>query len=81
MPHIATRANGFELIEHRRLHRAANILEIRIDAVGAGRLEFSPQIDRAMIDAIVEAQAVLHPQALVGTAGDADDPRPARLAS
>ena len=73
--HAAHRHAGerVELVEHRRLHRAADILEIAVDAVRAGGLQFPPQIHRAVIDAIVEAQAVLHPQAFFGAAGDADD--------
>ena len=71
MPHIATRANGIQQVEHRRLHRAADILEIRVDPLGTGGGEFAFQVQRAMIDAVVKAERVLHPQALFRPAGDA----------
>ena len=72
--HAAHRHAGerIELLEHRLLHLAADIFEIGVDAVGALGAQFGPQIVRAMIDAGVEAEAVLHPQAFFRPAGDAD---------
>ena len=35
IPHMATRANGVQLVEHRGLHRAADVLEVTVDPIRA----------------------------------------------
>ena len=61
--------------EHRFEHLAADILEIDVDALRAGVLEFRGEIGIAMIEAIIEAQFVLDGGAFVLAAGDADRAR------
>ena len=64
----AAHRNPRERIEqrkHRLEHRAADILEIDVDAFRAGGLELSGEIGRAVIDARVEAELLLHIAALV----------------
>ena len=57
------------------LHRAADILEINIDALRARLVERGAEIGAAMVERGIEAELVLDIAALVGTAGDPDDPR------
>src|ERR1051325_1997895 len=57
------------------LHRAADILEIDIDAVWAGLIERRAEIGIAMVERRVEAKLVLDVAALVGATGDPDHPR------
>src|SRR6185312_8318654 len=68
-----------EQIEHRGLNGAADVLEIGVDAVGAGHRQFTPKIERAVIDAVVEAQAVLHVEAFLRPTGDTDHARAGTL--
>jgi len=44
--------------EHRLEHRAADILEIDVDASRTGRLQFRRQIGIAVIEAIVETEFI-----------------------
>src|SRR5207249_801512 len=61
--------------EDRLLHRPADVLPIDVDPLWTGPVECGAEIGGAMIDARVEAEFGLDPAALVGPAGDADDPR------
>ena len=61
--------------KHRLEHRAADILEIDVDAFRAGFLESRGQIGIAMIDAVVEAKFALDVVAFFLAAGDADGAR------
>ena len=58
--------------EHRVPHRAADVLEIDVDALRAGGLELLREIRRAVVDGGVEAELLDQRSALVGAAGDAD---------
>jgi hypothetical protein len=58
--------------EHRLEHRAADVLEIDVDALRAGVLQLRGQIGIAVVEAIVKAELVLHVVAFVLAAGDAD---------
>src|SRR5438132_2637905 len=60
--------------KHRLLHRAADILEIDVDAFGAGRIQRGAEVGAAMVDRGIEAELVLDIAAFVGATGDADDP-------
>src|SRR5712691_831826 len=64
--------------EDRLLHRAADILEINIDAVGAGAVELGAEVS-PMIDRRVEPEIVRDIAAFLRPAGDADDPRAVTL--
>src|SRR5258708_38991854 len=75
----AAHGNARERIEQRerRLeHRAADILEIDVNAFRAGILEFRGEIGIAVIEAIIEAELVLDVVALVLATGDADGAAP-----
>src|ERR1700682_5148235 len=61
--------------KHRLEHRAADILEIDIDAFRAGLLQFCRQIGIAMIEAVVEAKLASDVIALLSAARDADGTR------
>src|ERR1051325_5439919 len=74
----AAHNHAAEIVEARKdgvLHRAADILEIDIDAVWAGLIERGAEIGVAMVDRHIEAELVLDIAALVGAAGDTDHPR------
>src|SRR4029077_9226983 len=60
--------------EDRLLHRAADILEIDIDPLGAGPVELSLEV-ALMIDRRIEAELVGDIAAFFRPTGDADDPR------
>ena len=60
-------------------HGAADILEVHIDAVRAGRRELFSEVQEPMVDGRVEAQLLDNVAALVGAAGDADGARTAHL--
>ncbi len=62
---------GIEQRQHRPQHLAADILEINVDALGAGGGELGLEIGVAMIDAGVETQLRHREVALVWPAGDA----------
>jgi len=62
--------------KHRFEHRATDILKIDVDALRAGVLQFGRKIGIAVIQALVEAELVLHVSAFVLTAGNADRARP-----
>ena len=79
MPHMITRAKVLSRSNTACLHRAADILEIDVDPVRAGLAERIRQIDRAMVDAIVEAERLLHKEAFLRPAGDADHARAGAL--
>ena len=61
--------------EHRLEHRAADILEIDVDAFRAGVLQLRGEIGIAVIDAGIEAELLLDVVAFVLAAGDADRAR------
>src|SRR5215207_10204386 len=58
--------------EHRIPHRAADVLEIDVDALRAGGLELLREIRCAVVDGGVEAELLDQRSAFVGAAGDAD---------
>src|SRR5579859_677668 len=61
--------------KHRFEHRAADILEIDVDALRAGLLQLCWKIGIAMIEAFVEAKLLFDEVAFVLAAGDADRTR------
>src|SRR5215469_5207075 len=63
---------GVEQRPYCLLHRTADILEIDIDALGAGRLELPREIGRIVVETFIEAELVLDEAAFLGAAGDAD---------
>ena len=71
-----------ELIEqgqHRVEHLAAHVLEVQVDAVGAGRLQVGGEGVAAVADARVEAELVHDVVALLPRTGDAHHPVPLDL--
>ena len=58
--------------EHRLEHRAADILEIDVDALRAGVLQLGGQIRIAVVETGIEAELLHDVVALVLAAGDAD---------
>ena len=75
---LAADRHAGEIVEqrkHRLEHRAADILEIDVDALRARRLEPRRQIAAAMVDAGVEAELLDHVAALLRPARDADGTR------
>src|SRR6202030_2838626 len=60
--------------QHRLPDRAANILEINVDAVWAGGRQLGGKIGGTVIDRRVEAQFVSDEGAFLRTAGNADRP-------
>src|SRR5712672_1136264 len=75
MPHMIMRAKSLKRGKDGVLHRAADILEINIDARRARLVERGAEIGAAMVERGIEAELVLDIAALVGAAGDPDDPR------
>ena len=65
--------------QHRVEHRAADVLEIDVDAVRAGGGEALGQLRIAAVEADVEAELFDRVAALVGAAGDADHARALEL--
>src|SRR2546426_4750686 len=55
---------------------SADVLEVNVDAVCTCRGQSRRKIGGAMIDRGVEAKLVLHEGAFLGTASNADRPRP-----
>ena len=66
---------GVEQWKHRLEHRAANILEINVDAFRAGFLEPRREVGIAMIDAIIETELAFDVVAFFPAAGDPDGTR------
>ena len=60
--------------QHRLPDRPADVLEVDIDAVRAGRRQLGGEIGVPVIDGGVEAKLVLHIRAFLGAARDADCP-------
>ena len=58
--------------QHRGQHRAADVLEVDIDALGRRRAEQLAQVRVAVIDAGIEAERLHRVLALLRAAGDAD---------
>src|SRR5207245_2144604 len=58
---------------------SADVLEVDVDAVWTCRGQSRRKIGGAMIDRGVEAKLVLHEGAFLGTASNADRPRPGEL--
>jgi hypothetical protein len=67
-----------ETREDRRLHRAADILEVDVDAVWAGHVEAGGEV-AAVVDRRVEAELLPHEGAFRGAARDADGAGAANL--
>ena len=70
----ATHDHAAEIVEpriDRLLYRAADILEINVDAPGASRVERGGDIAAPMFDARIKAQFFGDVAALVGAAGGA----------
>jgi hypothetical protein len=65
---------------YRLLHRAADVLEINVDAVGTCGFELFCKIGRAMIDTGIKAELFGYEPALLGTAGDSNRPASCDLA-
>src|ERR1700733_4042022 len=61
-----------ELRKHRLEHRAADILEIDVDALGTSLFQFGRQMRIAMIEAVIEAEFASDVIAFVLAARDAD---------
>src|SRR5439155_762708 len=61
-----------EAREHRLLHRAADVLEIDVDAGRAGAVERGAEAGVAMVEAGIESQLLDDVAALVSPAGNAD---------
>src|ERR1700693_4635159 len=75
MPHIATRANGLSRSNTAACTAPPTFSKIRVDAARTGRRQLRAKVERSVVHAVVEAQAVLHPQALLGAAGHTDHAR------
>ena len=73
MPHIATRANGLSRSNTAACTAPPTFSKYASIPFGHAAASSRVQIERAVIDAVVEAQAVLHPQALLRSAGHADN--------
>ena len=73
-PQSTTRAFGREAAEHRVEDRAADVVEVHVDAPRAVLSERCRQVVLAVVDAGVETELVDHHAAFLGTAGDADHP-------
>ena len=61
------------------LHFAADILEINVDTFATRLIERGAEIGAAMVERCIETELVLDVAALVGPAGDTDDPRTVAL--
>jgi hypothetical protein len=66
-PCIEQRERGVE-------HRAANVLEVDVDAAGGGRGEPATQVGRPMVHARIEAEGVHGERAFLRATSDTNDP-------
>ena len=63
-----------QAVEHGVEDRAADVVEVDVDPVGAQLLEPGPDVVGAVVDGAVEAEVVDQPAGLVAGAADADRP-------
>ena len=72
-PQRAMRASSVDVVENGLQRRAADGVEVHVDAVGAGSGQFGINV-RGAVDGVVVAKFVDEAPALVGAGGDADGP-------
>src|SRR5262245_26944193 len=73
-PETGTRANLLSNGKHRLPDRPADVLEVDVNALRAGRPQPVGEIGALVIDGRVEAKFVLHVRAFLWAARDADRP-------